>query len=104
MDDRRKLKRYSPVITLGNILTILVIAGGVGGWMLTDHDSIISVKAEQTAISKELAARDVRDREFREGMHAAILSIQSDMRQMRENGAHIRWRELPPSAYQRGGR
>lgn len=91
-NERRKPKRYDPVITRGNVITFVTVVLCVVTFWLTDHDKIVSVYASQPENNR-------RDAEFRSEIRAALKDIKDDMRQMRESGSHVRWRDLPPSPY-----
>lgn len=85
--------RYNPQITLGNILTLVIICGGGFGFFLKYNDRLISVEAAQVS-------SDRMDHEFKREVLQKLQDLQSDVREIRQ-ASGVRWRELPPSPYKR---
>lgn len=85
-------------IAWGTVATIAFTAAGAAvSFVLTDHDRLGRAEAS-------IVAGGQREVEFRREVLQSLSDIKQDIREMREAGEHIRWRELPPSPYRRPAR
>lgn len=90
---RERSPRYAPQVTLGNILTMIGMAGACLLFFLKYNDRLLMVEAAH--ISSE-----ARDDQFRREILQRLQDLQTDVREIRsQNG--VRWRELPPSLHRR---
>lgn len=87
-------------ITLGNILTMLGMAAAVATLCFGSPGDSIRVEARVTAVEKAIVIFQQGQLLFQTDVRQQLTDIRSDMREDRvQNG--VRWRELPPSPYQR---
>jgi hypothetical protein len=97
VEDRRiqpgKRPRYQPLITLGNLLTLLGMIAACFLFFLRYNDRLIMVEAAQMS-------SDQRDSEFRREILQRLQDLQTDVRELRSERG-VRWKELPPSPFRR---
>lgn len=93
MADDQTRPKFVREISLGNMLSVLAIVGGVATFFLNYNDRLLKVEAAQTSA-------DQRGQQFQREILQRLEDLQTDVRELRaENG--VRWRELPPSPYRR---
>jgi hypothetical protein len=92
--------KFEPTYTIGHVLTAgsvicsaLVLAFGSPGDM-------IRVQAQVTSLEAARVASEIRDAKFQDDVRVELRAIRREIQENQlANG--VRWRDLPPSPYQR---
>lgn len=88
-------KKFLPVITMGNVLTIVAMVGSTLTLAFGNPGDYIRAEARITALENAAQASERRDLEFQRDVRQRLTDLGNDLREFRQSTG-IKWSELPP--------